>query len=73
MTEDDIAKLFHDFVRIKNMKTKDISGSGLGLSIIKKMVELYNGDISVSSEPDKGSTFKVTLPGNDIKNTKHTA
>ncbi len=62
MTEEDISKLFNDFVRIKNSKTKDISGSGLGLSIIKKMVELYNGKISVESVPDKGSCFKISFP-----------
>lgn len=62
MTEDDISKLFHDFVRIKNIKTREISGTGLGLSIMKKMVDLYNGDINVKSVPDEGSTFVVNLP-----------
>ena len=62
MTEEDISKLFHDFVRIKNGKTIDITGSGLGLSIMKKMVDLYGGKIEVTSVPDEGSTFTVTLP-----------
>jgi two-component system, sensor histidine kinase and response regulator len=44
--ESDMERLFDEFVRIKNEKTKDISGSGLGLSIVKKVVELYNGTIS---------------------------
>lgn len=61
MSREETEKLFHDFVRIKNRKTREISGSGLGLSITKKFVELYNGEISVSSEPDKGSTFNVIL------------
>jgi signal transduction histidine kinase len=61
MSQEDIARLFNDFVRIKNTKTREISGSGLGLSITKKFVELYNGEISVSSEPDRGSTFRVIL------------
>ena len=61
MSPEEAQKLFHDFVRIKNTKTRAISGSGLGLSITKKFVELYNGEISVSSEPDKGSTFRVIL------------
>ena len=55
-------KLFDEFVRIKNDKTKDITGSGLGLSIVKKVVELYNGTITVESTPDIGSTFTVRLP-----------
>lgn len=62
MTEEDQQKLFHDFVRIKNLKTKSITGSGLGLSIVKKMVELYNGSIELKSKPDEGSSFTVTIP-----------
>ncbi|MFO7575236.1 MAG: hybrid sensor histidine kinase/response regulator [Bacteroidales bacterium] len=65
--ESDIEKLFDDFVRIKNERTKDITGSGLGLSIVKKVVELYNGTISVESTPDIGSTFTVRLPRLMIK------
>ncbi|PKP01688.1 MAG: hypothetical protein CVU11_14440 [Bacteroidetes bacterium HGW-Bacteroidetes-6] len=63
--EEDLSKLFQDFSRIKNEKTKGISGSGLGLSIMKKMVEeYYHGSVSVSSTPDKGSTFCVEMPLN---------
>lgn len=62
ISQDDKAKLFKDFSRIKNPKTKNISGSGLGLSIVKKIVELNNGSIKVESEPDKGTVFTVTLP-----------
>jgi signal transduction histidine kinase len=63
MSEDDIPKLFQEFVRIKNEKTKAISGSGLGLSIIKKIVEeVYHGSIIVTSIPDKGTTFTIELP-----------
>jgi two-component system, sensor histidine kinase and response regulator len=61
MTAQEIDKLFHDFVRIKNEKTKNIAGSGLGLSIVKKLAENYKGTIEVSSIPDKGSKFVVTL------------
>ncbi|MDL2296614.1 response regulator [Bacteroidales bacterium OttesenSCG-928-B11] len=63
ISEEDIPKLFQDFVRIKNEKTKTISGSGLGLSIMKKIAEeVYHGTVSVESQPDMGSTFTVTLP-----------
>ncbi len=61
MSKEDCAKLFQEFVRIKNAKTKDILGSGLGLSILKKLAVMYDGDIQVESEPDKGTTFTVTL------------
>jgi signal transduction histidine kinase len=62
MTEEDTDLLFEDFVRIKNEKTKNITGSGLGLSITKKIIDLYKGEIFVESEPGKGSKFTIQLP-----------
>jgi two-component system, sensor histidine kinase and response regulator len=61
MTEEEAGMLFNDFVRIKNERTKNILGSGLGLSIVKKLAQLYNGEVSVRSRPGEGSTFTVTL------------
>jgi len=68
MKEEDLKLLFQEFVRIKNEKTKLITGSGLGLSIVKKLVEeTYKGTISVTSKPDVGSTFIVVIPtGNSV-------
>jgi len=62
MTEDESKLLFQDFVRIKNNKTKFVTGSGLGLSIAKKMTELYGGTITLQSTPDVGSKFTVSIP-----------
>ncbi|MDD2687934.1 MAG: ATP-binding protein [Bacteroidales bacterium] len=63
MSEEDMSRLFQEFTRIKNEKTKGISGSGLGLSIMKKIVEdVYSGTVTVSSKEDEGSTFTVVLP-----------
>ncbi|MDP3463203.1 MAG: ATP-binding protein [Bacteroidales bacterium] len=64
MSKEDLETIFQDFVRIKSSKTRDITGSGLGLSIMKKMVDQYNGTIEVESEPDKGTTFTISLPRN---------
>ncbi|MBN1437144.1 MAG: response regulator [Sedimentisphaerales bacterium] len=61
MTPEESARLFQDFVRIKNEKTKNTLGSGLGLSILKKLALMYQGNIQVTSIPDKGSTFTATL------------
>jgi signal transduction histidine kinase len=64
MTEEEITRLFQDFVRIKNQKTKNITGSGLGLSIVKKLVDMYQGEVTVVSTPDVGTKFTVILPQN---------
>jgi signal transduction histidine kinase len=64
MDREEVALLFKEFVRIKNPRTKGIAGSGLGLSIVGKIVELYGGHIRVESEPDNGSEFRVALPLN---------
>lgn len=64
ISQDDIPDLFTEFVRIKSEKTRNITGSGLGLSIVKKIVQLYYGTISVESTPNVGTVFTVRLPGN---------
>ncbi len=64
MTQEETQRLFSDFSRIKNEKTRNILGSGLGLSTLKKLVTLYSGEIAVKSKPDVGSTFTVTLHNN---------
>ena len=61
LSEAEAQQLFREFVRIKNAKTRAILGSGLGLSIVKKLAALYGGDVTVTSVPDEGSTFTVTL------------
>ena len=61
MSEAECERLFGEFVRIKNEKTRNIQGSGLGLSIVRRLVRLYGGDAVVTSEPGVGSTFTVTL------------
>jgi signal transduction histidine kinase len=62
MNEEEVSQLFKEFVRIKNVQTRGISGSGLGLSIVSKIADLYGGHIQVESTPDSGSEFKIVLP-----------
>jgi two-component system, sensor histidine kinase and response regulator len=61
MAPEEVARLFGEFTRIKNAKTMNILGSGLGLSILKRLSHLYGGQVQVESVPDEGSTFTVTL------------
>lgn len=59
---EDIPKLFQEFTRIKNPHSKNVTGSGLGLSIVKRVLDLYGARIDVQSEPGVGSTFTITFP-----------
>lgn len=61
MTPEGVEKLFGEFVRLKDKRTKNVLGSGLGLSILKRLVDLYGGRIDVESKLDQGSTFTVYL------------
>jgi two-component system, sensor histidine kinase and response regulator len=61
MTPEESERIFNEFVRIKNERTQGILGSGLGLSLVKKIAQLYQGAVRVESRPNSGSTFTVTL------------
>ena len=63
----DIPHMFQKFYRVDNSATRTIGGTGLGLFICRKIVELYNGKIWVESEEGKGSTFYINLPRIDTK------
>lgn len=61
MGQDYLTKIFDAFTRERNTTKSKITGSGLGMSIVKRYVDLLGGTIDVESEPGKGSTFTVTL------------
>ena len=61
MSKEYLTKIFEAFTREKNTTKSKIAGSGLGMSIVKKYVDLLGGTINVESELGKGSTFTVTL------------
>ena len=61
MSRDYLIKIFDAFTRERNTTKSKITGSGLGMSIVKKYVDLLGGTIDVESELGKGSTFTITL------------
>jgi signal transduction histidine kinase len=62
IAEEHFPYLFDRFYRIDEARNRDIGGSGLGLSIVKWIVDAHGGTIEVKSEVNKGSEFAVTLP-----------
>ena len=62
MKESDMGQLFLNFTRIDEKKNRNIQGTGLGLSLTKKLVELMGGTISVTSTYGKGSVFTAVIP-----------
>jgi signal transduction histidine kinase/DNA-binding response OmpR family regulator/HAMP domain-containing protein len=62
MTPAQLSKLFQSFVQADVSTTKRYGGTGLGLAITKRFCEALGGNVSVASEPGKGSTFTITLP-----------
>jgi signal transduction histidine kinase/CheY-like chemotaxis protein/HAMP domain-containing protein len=62
MTEEQINKLFDEYSRFNMEANRKIEGTGLGMSIMRYLVQLMNGEVTVESELGKGSTFIVRLP-----------
>ena len=62
MTPEDGDRVFEEFFRAKNEHTADVPGTGLGLTIVKRLVEMHHGRISLKTAPGKGSEFAVSLP-----------
>jgi two-component system phosphate regulon sensor histidine kinase PhoR len=58
----DLPHIFNRFYRVRNNGHDDIEGNGLGLAIVKSIAEQHGGDVTVESEPGKGSCFSLTLP-----------
>jgi PAS domain S-box-containing protein len=60
--EEDIDFIFEKFYRSKDKRVQAVTGSGLGLALAREVVRCHGGDITVRSEPSKGSTFALRLP-----------
>ncbi len=62
ISQEHLPRIFDDFFRVEDERTSKISGTGLGLTIAKKVTDSHFGHIEVKSQPDEGSTFSVFLP-----------
>ncbi len=61
MSEEYLAHIFEPFSRAEDLRTSKIQGTGLGMAITQNIVHMMNGDITVESQPGKGSKFTVTI------------
>jgi signal transduction histidine kinase len=62
ITAEHAAHIFDRFYRVDTGRSRDAGGFGLGLAIAQWAVQAHKGDISVSSAPGQGSTFRITIP-----------
>ncbi|MBU4448139.1 MAG: PAS domain-containing protein, partial [Proteobacteria bacterium] len=59
---EEISKIFDKFYRVKSPKTRQVIGTGLGLALVKGLIEAHRGSVDVDSEVGAGTTFRVKLP-----------
>ncbi|RNB92839.1 HAMP domain-containing protein [Brevibacillus fluminis] len=60
--EDELVNIFKPFHKVDKARSSSVKGNGLGLSIVKQIIDMHNGEIHVSSSLGTGTTFTVTLP-----------
>ena len=63
LTPEQQARVFEEFYRVKSRQTSGIPGTGLGLSLVKRLVDQHQGRLNLRSEPGRGSEFTVITPG----------
>ena len=62
MTQEQLGRLFQEYVRFDQEKHITTEGTGLGLAITRRLIDMMNGDVNVESKPGKGTLFTVRLP-----------
>ena len=71
ISAEDLPHIFDKFYRVKNAQTRKIVGTGLGLPIVKRIVEAHLGTVEVESQPGSGSKFRVYLPLDPYREGRH--
>jgi PAS domain S-box-containing protein len=69
MDEQALNKVFDAFTQAEDQMSRKFGGTGLGLTIVKKIVEIHGGKISVKSQPQQGTSFELNLPFKRCKST----
>jgi signal transduction histidine kinase/DNA-binding response OmpR family regulator len=72
ITPENIDRLFQPFVQLDSSLARQFAGTGLGLALVHRMVEMHGGGISVESEVDKGSRFTISLPLSELPQAEET-
>jgi signal transduction histidine kinase len=62
VSQKDMPYIFDRFYQVDGTQTRSFEGVGLGLYIVKEFTALLGGKVAVESQPDKGSTFRITIP-----------
>ena len=60
---EELPKIFDKFYRVKHPKTREVMGTGLGLSLVRSIIEAHHGTIEAESREGQGTTFRILLPG----------
>ena len=60
--DNELPSIFEKFYRVRDERTRQVGGTGLGLALVKHIIEAHRGSISVKSTVGKGTTFTITLP-----------
>jgi PAS domain S-box-containing protein len=63
----DLERVFDKFYRVPRVQDADVPGTGLGLALVREIAELHHGSISVRSEVNRGSTFTLRIPRNEVR------
>ena len=70
LTDEQASRVFNPFIQADSSTTRKFGGTGLGLTISRRLAEMLGGGITLRSEPGKGSTFRVTVATGDLKGVR---